>query len=183
MKKFWMACALVGCAAPVFAEGFYVAADAGRDRWSADSIDKTLTASTFSVAWGYVFDLPFKDSLALELSYRDLGDIYETDPRNAENSLATDLTAAQLSVIASHPLSGVLSLYGRLGYAEVQIESKRRTFFSEDSSSSSKDKVFAGVGGRYVVNQNIGLHLEYQRYQKLGDVTISLLLLGADYQF
>lgn len=183
MKKFWMACALVGCAAPVFAEGFYVAADAGRDRWSADSIDKTLTASTFSVAWGYTFDLPFKDSLSLELSYRDLGDIYETDSRYSGNSLATDLTATQLSVIASHPLNEVLSLYGRLGYADVQIESKRRTSISNESSSSSQDKVFAGVGGRYVVNQNIGLHIEYQRYQKLGDVTISLLVVGADYQF
>jgi len=65
MKKFWMACALVGCAAPVFAEGFYVAGDVGRDRWSADSIDKTMTANVFSIAAGYTFDLPFRDTFSL----------------------------------------------------------------------------------------------------------------------
>jgi opacity protein-like surface antigen len=182
MKKFWMACALLGCAAPVFAEGFYVAGDVGRDRWSADSIDKTMTASVFSIAGGYTFDLPFKDTLSLELSYRDLGSLYERD-QSKVNSLTTDLTAAQLSVIANHSFNESLSLYGRLGYAELQVKSKLDTPSFDSSSSSSQDKAFAGVGGRYAINQKIGVRVEYQRYQKLGDVTISLLLLGADYQF
>ena len=182
MKKFWMACALVGFAAPVFAEGFYVAGDVGRDRWSADSIDKTMTANVFSVAAGYTFDLPFKDTFSLELSYRDLGSLYEPDQARV-NSLTTDVTATQLSVIANHSFNDSLSVYGRLGYAEMQVKSKLDTPTLDSSSSSSQDKAFAGVGGRYAINQKIGVRLEYQRYEKLGDVTISLLLLGADYQF
>lgn len=182
MKKFWMACALVGCAAPVLAEGFYVAGDVGRDRWSADSINKTMTANAFSVAAGYTFDLPFKDTFSLELSYRDLGSLYESDQARL-NSLTTDVTATQLSVIANHSFNDSLSLYGRLGYAEVQVDSKLDTPTLDSSSSSSQDKAFAGVGGRYAINQKIGIRLEYQRYEKLGDVTISLLLLGADYRF
>jgi len=116
------------------------------------------------------------------LSYRDLGSLYEPDQAKI-NSLTTDLTATQLSVIANHFFNDSLSMYGRLGYAELQVESKLDTPTLDSSSSSSQDKAFAGVGGRYAINQKIGVRLEYQRYEKLGDVSISLLLLGADYQF
>jgi opacity protein-like surface antigen len=183
MKKILFAgCTLALVALPALADGFYVAADVGRDRWSADTLDKSMTANVFTVAGGYTFNLPFKDTLAIELGFRDLGGIYETDT-NKTNSLKTDLSAMQFSVIASHFLNDSLSLYGRLGYAEVTVDSKYRGAYGDDSNSNTQDKGFAGIGGRYAINQNVGVHLEYDRYQKLGEVSVSTLLIGADYQF
>jgi len=182
MKKCWMAGVFAFCAMPVLADGFYIAGDVGRDRWTADSLDKSMTANVFTIAGGYIFNLPFKDTLAVELGYRDLGDIFEADA-DKTNSLKTDLSAIQLSVIASHFVNDSLSFYGRLGYAEVNIDSKYHGVYGDDSSSSSKDKGFAGIGGRYAINQQVGIHLEIDRYQKLGEVSVSTLLIGADYQF
>lgn len=176
MKKvFWVVCALGLLAMPTFADGFYVAGDVGRVKWASDDVSEADTA--FTLAGGYKFNLPFKDTLALEASYRNLGSL------SWDNGLATnkiDLTAVQFSVVANHSLNESVSFYGRLGYADVQIDASSDT---EGSSSASDDKVFGGVGARYALNQQFGVYLEYDRYAKIGDVNVSGVLLGLDYQF
>jgi hypothetical protein len=176
MKKvFWMACAFSFLAAPVFADGFYVAGDVGRIKWASDS--SSTSDSTFRLAGGYKFDIPFHDTLALEVSYRDLGGA------NWNNGLTVnkvDITAMQFSVVSSHPVSDSISLYGRLGYADLEMEA---TSVGDGSTTTSNDKVFGGVGGHYAFNQKFGLYLEYDRYAKVGAVSLTTVSLGADFQF
>lgn len=176
MKKvFFVACAVALISPLVLADGFYVAGDVGRVKWASDGISDTDTA--FTLAGGYKFDLPFHDTLALEASYRNLGSL------KWDNGLDTnkiDLTAVQFSVIANHALNELVSFYGRLGYADVQIDA---TSSIDGSSSASNDKVFGGVGGHYAINPQFGVYLEYNRYAKIGEVNVSGVLLGLDYQF
>ncbi len=184
MKKFWMACALVSCAMPVFAEGFYVAGDVGSVKWKTDWSSKTDTA--FSVASGYIFNLPFKDTLAIEVAYRDLGGFSRSD----EATKATlDLTVTQVSLLASHKINESLSFYGRAGIADMQIDATYKDDYYDESGSLSKDRAILGVGGRYGLNRHFGIYLEYNRYgdfDDLGDtddLTISSLVVGLDYRF
>lgn len=180
MKKVITAFLLAGMAAPVLADGFYVAGDLGRDRWTSNMNDSTMTANVFSIAGGYEFALPFQDSMALEIGYRDLGGINESD---GTVQLKTDVAANQFSVIARHTFTDQLSLYGRLGYAELTIDSKLHNAQSDISGSTSKGKVFGGIGGRYAFDEHLGVHIEYDRYDKIGEVVISALLVGAEYHF
>lgn len=162
-------------ATPALADGFYVAGDFGRIKWAGNS--SSTTDSVTTVAGGYTFDITFHDKLSLELSYRDLGGA------NWDNGLETnkiDITAVQFSVLSSHPVGDSVRLYGRLGYADLEIEA---TSALGVSSTTSNDKVFGGVGGYYAFNQHFGLYLEYDRYAKVGAATLSTVLLGADYHF
>jgi OmpA-OmpF porin, OOP family len=174
-KALFAVCALALMSSSVWADGFYVAGDVGRVKWASDDVSDTDTA--FTLAGGYKFNLPFKDTLALEASYRNLGSM------QWDNGLATnkiDLTAVQFSVIANHSLNESVSFYGRLGYADVQIDASNDT---EGSSSASNEKVFGGVGGHYAINTAFGIYLEYDKYARIGEVNLSGVLLGVDYQF
>ena len=168
------------CALPALADGFYVAGDIGRDRWTSDTTDNTKTSNVVSIAAGYEFGLPFQDSVALELGYRDLGNINESD---ATTNIKTDLTATEISMIARHFFSDQISLYGRLGYAEVQLDWKLQNAQANADGSVSKDKLFGGVGGRYAFTEKLGLRIEYDRYDKVNDIVISSLTAGVDYHF
>jgi len=185
MNKFWMAFGLACCAAPALAEGFYVAGDVGKVKWKIES-GGSKTDTAFSVAGGYTFDLPFKDTLAIELGYRDLGGFSRSD----EDVKATlVLTVTQLSFLASHKINDSLSFYGRAGIADMQIGASYKDDFNSESDSLSKDRAVLGIGGRYTLNQHVGIYLEYDRYQDFddlggaGDLTVSTLLVGLDYHF
>jgi len=185
MKKFWMAFGLVCCAAPASAEGFYVAGDVGSSKWKIES-GGSNTDTAFSVAGGYIFDLPFKDTLAIELGYRDLGGFSDS----YDGAKATlDLTVTQLSLVASHKINDLLSVYGRAGIADMQIDASYKDEVYNESGSLSKDRAVLGIGGRYALNQQVGVYLEYTRYQDFddlgdtGDLTVSTLLVGLDYRF
>jgi predicted porin len=175
MKRIWLVCMLAACAAPVLADGFYVAADVGRFRWADANVSAADTA--FSLAGGYQFKLPFKDRLALEVGYRNLGGM-EWDNGLASNKV--ELSALQFSVLAKHLLNEQVSFYGRLGYADVKISAAAE---ADALGSASNDKLFGGIGARYALSSKLGVYLEYDKYEKIGAVKLSGVLLGLDYQF
>jgi opacity protein-like surface antigen len=173
-KKFFAACALSVLTLPALANGFYVAGDLGQVKWSADSESETDTA--FSFAGGYKLN----DTFSFELGYRDLGGVEETFEGE---TFGADLTATQLSVLASFKINDAISAYGRLGVADMQMKFSYDDGEYSDSVTESKTKAVFGVGGRYAINQKLGLHIEYDRYAKFEEMTVSALLVGFDYQF
>ena len=185
MKKFWMVFGLACCAVPAFAEGFYVAGDVGSAKWKIES-GGSKADTAFSIAGGYTFDLPFKDTLAIELGYRDLGGFSRSDD---DVKAALGLTVTQLSLVASHKINDLLSFYGRAGIADMQIDASYKDDFYSESDSLSKDRAVLGIGGRYALNHHVGVYLEYNRYQDFddlgdtGDLRVSILLVGLDYHF
>ena len=180
MKNIISAVVLGLCALPALADGFYLAGDIGRDRWTSEVTDSSITSNVVAIAAGYEFGLPFQDSLALELGYRDLGNASESD---SMTTYKTDITASEISVLARHSFNDQLSLYGRLGYAELQLDWALRDTQGNSKGSLSKDKVFGGIGGRYAFTKNIGMRIEYDRYDKVNEVVVSTLTAGVDYHF
>lgn len=187
MKKLWAVCAFASCAVsalPALAEGFYVAGDLGRVRWVGDAT--SARDSAFSLAGGYLFDLPFRDKLALEVGYRNLGSL-AWDNGLAVNNV--ELSAVQFSVLANHSVNDRVSFYGRVGYADVNISatasaSSTAGFNSASTfNSASNSTLFGAIGARYALTSSLGAYLEYDKYEKIGAVKLSGVLLGLDYRF
>jgi opacity protein-like surface antigen len=93
------------------------------------------------------------------------------------------LSATQLSILASHPFDDTLSVYGRLGFANLKVEASFNDDTGDGSRSRSKTKAVYGIGGRYSATEKLGIHLEYNRYAEYNGLTASALLVGLDYQF
>ncbi|GGY63447.1 hypothetical protein GCM10011613_03940 [Cellvibrio zantedeschiae] len=180
MKKFGIACAFICLSASALADGFYVAADLGQVKWDFDvaTTDKTSLA----VAGGYKFSLPFKDTMAVELGYRQLGVHNDKDALYAYRS---EFNALQLSVIASHSFSPQLSAYGRLGVAQLDIDWRATRIGAPNiinKESVTKDRVFYGVGARYTFSEKLSARLEYS-YLNWEDVRFTGPSLGLEYSF
>jgi len=173
-KSLFVACALSVLTLPAFANGFYVAGDLGQAKWSIDSDSETDTA--VAIAGGYKLN----DTFSFELGYRDLGGLEESYDGE---TIGVDLTAMQLSVLANYALNDAVSVYGRLGFADMKLEVSYDDGEYSDSASTSETKAVFGVGGRYAVSQKLGLHIEYNQYAKFEDMTVSAMLVGFDYQF
>lgn len=162
-------------------DGFYVASDLGRGKWRDEDSNQAVYANQIGIAGGYEFSLPFQDSMAIELGYRDLGGIKEGDKNN---NLKSDLTAVQLSLVAAHNFTESISAYGRLGYADLHVKSRYNYYGQKDTTTASHEKVYVGLGGRYEWANRFGLRIEYNRYDKISDsVVISAVLVGGDFHF
>lgn len=170
MKKNLLACALCAFSLPALAEGFYAAGELGQAKWKVDSESKNDTA--FGVAGGYKFN----DIFAVELGYRDLGGVSESDE---DGKVSVDFTALQLSVIANAAINDKVGIYGRLGMADLKL----KVSVPGDSASDSKNKAVFGVGAGYAVSQTVSLFVEYDQYAKYEDLKISTFSVGAKFQF
>ena len=181
MKRGVAVLALGMCSLQAWGDGFYVASDLGRGKWQDDETNKAVYANQIGIAGGYEFSLPFRDILAVEIGYRDLGNIKEGD-KNI--NLKTDLSAVQVSLVAAHKFTDSLSAYGRLGYADMHVKSRYSYYGEPDSSTTSHEKAYVGIGGRYEWVHRFGLRVEYNRYDKISDaVVISAFLIGGDFHF
>lgn len=170
MKKKLLACALFAVSFPAFAEGFYAAGELGQAKWKLDSESESDTS--FGIAGGYKFN----DIVAVELGYRDLGSVSDSDE---DGKFSVGFTALQLSVIANAAINDKVGIYGRLGMADLKFKYSALG----DSGSRSKSKAVFGVGASYAVSQTVSLFVEYDQYAKYEDLKISNFSVGAKFQF
>ncbi len=180
MKKFGIACAFVCLSMPALADGFYVAADIGYVKWDFDELSTNKT--TGSIAGGYKFSLPFKDTLAVELGYRHLGVQRDKDFFYAYRS---EFNSLELSLIATHHFSPQISAYGRLGLAKLDIDWQATRLNASnivDKESTTKDRVIYGVGGRYTFNEHLAVRLEYTLLE-WDELRFTGPSLGLEYSF
>lgn len=69
-----------------------------------------------------------------------------------------------------------MSLYGRLGYAQTEVQPAYLTGFTGDVVRRNRDGVNYGLGLRYDMTPALGLRLEYARFARLpGEFTTGLL--------
>ena len=184
MKK---VCLVLGISAlvstNVFAGEFYGFADGGQSKLSLDlgdgvSFSKSDTA--IDVGIGFKINSHF----SVEGAYRDLGKISVTDEYDDKASLKG--SAFQVSVLASLPVNSKFDLYGRLGFAHIKadLDYEDCCYYSEDfSESESANKAVFGVGGEYKVTESFGVRLEYSKYAKWDEVTMSSTTVGVTYKF
>ena len=187
MKKHLFATLLLSTLTlPVCAQGIYVFADFERNKIEVDAVDASLDDSDngYGIGLGYTLNNHF----AIEVAYRDLLSIEESRVyEDYEYHTNTDISAIQASLVASYPLNGSVSVYGRLGVGRINADSRvyASTWFDStgESESNSETKALFGIGGRYAITEQFGLRAEYSRFAEIEDTTISSLSLAVDYHF
>jgi opacity protein-like surface antigen len=175
---------------PAMASNLYVLADAGQIKYEGDSSSETATG--FTLGGGYKFN----DSFAIEVAYRDLGDIegHETEvdgETSIEEDYYYDFTALQISLVAGFPVGESVNIYGRLGYADIDVETSFSVIQTTDgdtlshsgSGTISSNEVLFGVGVSYALSESFALRTEYGQYGKFEGIETSSITFGLTYGF
>ena len=191
MKKQVIAVAVLTCASmPSLASNFYLLADAGQSEYEVDVEGTTASKNenVISIGGGYNFN----DNFAVELTYRDFGEMTEEYRDNFDGysyveKYTTSANAMQLSLVGSFPLGEAAKLYGRVGMADLEIEADYYENFDGDtyseSGSRSKNKAVFGFGLSYSFTPSFALRGEYSQYAEWDIITISTATIGLTYQF
>ncbi|MBY0446162.1 MAG: porin [Burkholderiales bacterium] len=168
-------------ASPVFAEGFYIGADVGSSKMSADVNNNSLDKN--NTAWGINGGYKFSPYLAAELGYRDFGKTEENYYGVVNASVKAN--AVQASVLASYPFNDAFSVFGRLGVASIKLtaEVNADVVAYSESREETETKALFGIGAQYAFNKNFSLRAEYNQYAKIEDVKLSTFTVGANYSF
>jgi Outer membrane protein beta-barrel domain len=169
-------------AVPVFAEGVYVFGDIGEGQISIDfgRLNGYTTDTSFSAGVGYALNA----TVSFEAGYRKIGSFTLFKDEDGEDKI--DGEAAEASVLAKHPISDVVNVYGRLGVARLTYDIISKDFNfpkNNETETKAKNKMFAGVGADYKVNEQVSLRIEYNRSAEFDELTSSALTFGATYSF
>lgn len=169
--------------------GFYVGAGGGYVNLDQDESDIAAAAGARGVAgrvteldddsfgWkifaGYQFNIYF----AAELGYTDLGDasatFVTTAPTAATVNVDADAGALTGAVIGSYPLNPDFGIFGKIGGQWWDVDGTATAAVGGATASVSADDdgvdLLFGLGASYNVNEQVGLRLEWERYQGVGD--------------
>ena len=162
MTKKWLV-AMLGSAAltvsagalaqQTFVPGFYIGAEVGQ----ADFGSEDDTA--FKIIGGY----QFHRNIAAEAGY---GMLFDKE--------GAEVTALELVAVGMFPVMDKLSVIGKLGFAQVEVEAAG---FSDDSI-----ELTYGIGLQYDFLRNLGARVQWQRYDSDAD-NADLLSVGIVYKF
>lgn len=190
-KQLFALSVLALSATPALASNFYVTADVGRAKFAVDQVNESDTS--FSVGAGYKFNQYF----SAEIAYRDLGEVSGTATEFgsgddfAETTTTVEFTAFQASLVASYPLGETSTVYGRLGFADIELEasSKYTAWINgsythgSQSASNSESKALVGLGYSHSFTPSIALRVEYTQYGDIEDLEVSTATIGFSYNF
>ena len=160
MTKKWLV-AVLGSAALILSAGaiaqqtvpgFYAGLDVGQ----ADIGDEDDTA--FKLYGGY----QFHRNIAAEIGYSRLLD-----------KGGVEATAIEVVAVGIFPVANQLSILGKLGFANIDVEVGG---FSDDST-----ELTYGLGVQYDFNRNLGARAQWQRYDTESEV--DLFTIGIVYKF
>jgi OOP family OmpA-OmpF porin len=120
----------------------------------------------------------FHRHLAAEAFYADYGEAKGSGTVGGAAASATSkVRAAGLAALGILPLGDSLSVYGRLGMAEVRTQTRIDGAMVEDDDET---ELVAGIGALYSLSRGWGLRFEYER---LNDTKIDLISIGVQYLF
>ena len=195
-------------APPAPDRGFYVLGAAGRASVDIDNgaIDASvraagaLTSNTTSdekvSAWKLAVGYQFNRNFALELSYADFDNFkletVTTGPAGVANG-RIDGKAYSLDAIGIIPVSANVDLFGRLGFHRWDVDTRVAAVIggataTANASENGTDWKF-GLGARWNFNRNLGLQLEWERFNDVGDANatgrsdVDLVTLGLRWKF
>ena len=162
--------------------GWYLLADVGQtkikdiDVAPGASLDDTDTG--FKVGGGYMFH----KNVGVEAAYVDLGKATETlGAQKAEAKASGEVIAAVLNL----PIGDKFAVLARLGFINATVKVSDPT----GSTKSTDMKPTWGIGGAFFVTPQLGIRLNYDSYNKLGDKdttgesTVDMISLGVMYKF
>ncbi len=132
--------------------GFYIGAEVGQ----ADFGSEEDTA--FKIIGGY----QFHRNIAVEAGYGLLFD-----------KGGAEVTALEIVAVGLFPVMDRLSVIGKLGFANVDVETS--------VGSADKTELTYGLGVQYDFTRNLGARAQWQRYDT--DQEVDLLSIGIVYRF
>jgi len=166
--------------------GWYVGITLGQSDFknidcSGFSCDKKDTA--VRILGGYQINRNF----AAELGYHDLGKLTASAPGA---SVEVKANAWELVGIGAWPVANQFSVYGKLGIYRGQARaSASLTGLGSGSRMEPNTDLTYGLGVQYDLNRELGIRVEWQRYDKLGgdsiggSFNVDVLSVGAVWRF
>jgi OOP family OmpA-OmpF porin len=156
---------------PAFAQdtGFYLGGALGQTSVDLDCTGTTSCDDEDS-SWRIFGGYQFNKHLALEFGYADLGE--STASVSVPPFIATgtlEATVWDLVAVGSLPIADRFSIFGKIGLyrADTDFSVTVPGLGSASESDSNTDLTY-GVGARYDFTRNLGVRLEWQRYQDVG---------------
>jgi opacity protein-like surface antigen len=141
--------------------------------WSRFAMPMTDDSGTRTLAYG---GYRFANDLAVEAAVATR-DRYALQPNLTGSRRGVGLTLAQdaepagtawnVDLYTSWEFRKRFALYGRLGYAQSDVQSAYLPGFSSDVLRRPREGVNYGVGLRYDMTSALGLRLEYARFARL----------------
>jgi OOP family OmpA-OmpF porin len=154
----------------------------------SSSIDRTDTG--YKLQLGYQFNPNF----AVEGGYVSLGKMkYSATFTGGSATLEGKASGWNIAAVGILPINDAFSAFGKLGVIRAKLETNVSATGPGGSASGSTNatnwKPTWGFGGIYNINKAVGVRLEYERFQKLGDndttgqPNVDLLSAGVAYKF
>jgi opacity protein-like surface antigen len=158
MNKKWFAAMLGAASMAVSAAAVAQQADSG---WYAGaSIGNAEAGSEDDTAWRIAGGYRFNRTFGAEAAYVNMGDFGGGD----------DVTSLELVGTAGFPLGNQFSIYGLAGIAMLEAGDEDET------------ELTFGVGGQFDFSRNMGLRVQWQRYDTDPD-EIDVLSVGVVFKF
>lgn len=195
--------ALFGSAGQAFAGDFYVAGSIGQSKilnavkseLDSDLISGGATnlSSTFKdsdTGYKLLAGYQFNPYLGVEGGYIDLGKVkYTVTATQGNGSLTWKAKGWLASAVGTLPINDSFGVFAKLTAFRSEVAwtaSATGTLDFNESYSGTKLKAAYGVGATYHLNKEVGFRLEYERFDKLGDVNsdnVELVSAGVVYKF
>lgn len=186
-KQLLLASLLSAFTLPAMANGFYILGDIGKSNLEYPAYDELpLDESDTAYSIGVGFDL--NQFAAIEVAYRDFGSGQDSGIGSDEfgDFDWTDTLSAsafQASVVGKLPVSNSVDLFGRVGFANLEVDYDTNEGGFKTSESNSKTRGLFGIGASYNLTPELALRAEYNQYAKWDGLKLSALTVGATYRF
>ena len=136
------------------------------------------TADETDTAWRIFGGYQFHRNFAAELGLHHLGEVDQAG--GTRDALLWEAVG-----VGAFPVANALSVYGKLGAYYGKSELRSPIVGSGDDTNGG---LTYGFGAQYDVARNIGVRLEWQRYDQVGgsrtgETDIDVLNLGVVYRF
>ena len=177
---------------------FYLGAAIGETKMknACEGAPSAISCDDKDNAWKFFAGYQLTPNFAVEVGYNNLGTAKATGSGSLGSVETADLSALELTALASWPLGNRFAVYGKLGvfYGEMEAGNDnavpavfppppRRGWVSD----SHTDLTF-GIGASYTLTGNAAFRVEWQRFNGLGGRTapklnVDVVSVGALYRF
>ena len=170
--------------------------DSSRAEVDAAASAAGLTGSTTQfddtdTGWKIFGGYRFNPYVAAELTYVDVGEAsatyVATAPTAATLAASADGTAVSAAVVGIYPLGERVEIFGKIGLYRWDVDGTATAVVGGASVSASDSDdgidVMFGAGVGYNFTDNIGVRIEWERYNDLSDADVDMFSVGAVYGF
>jgi OOP family OmpA-OmpF porin len=190
---------------------FYIGGSIGRSQVKIDTgaLANETTAAGLSntgysannsdTGWKLFAGYKFHPNFAVEGGYVDLGKFSANTNITAVNGTPVVPTSLTFTIKASEgffvsglgvwPVNNQFSVFGKLGGYNMKTEVTASILGINISNTARNNGWLFGLGGQFDFTKNVGLRLEWERFNKVGDKDktaqgdVDLLSLGLVYRF